>query len=227
MEGVHAETDLQHQGQQERRRAGTDAKDPAAENTDFEASHLQQFEIQNRIGTLPCKGNVKCRCHYPDKQQSQFYNQWNRGQANNRKAEHQAKTGEARQDKADTIDGGDTFRLYVGNLSAGKKDAQYSNRHIDEKNPFPGKKCGDKPANGWAEQGAYKRWNRKPGESIHQLVLFHRHRMSSRPTGVIIAPPIPCMERAITKSRSEPANAHITEPMMKTPIAVRKTRRAP
>ena len=42
---------------------------------------------------------------------------------------------------------------------------------------------------------------------------------TSRATGVIIAPPMPCRKRASTKSTSEPENAQAIEPMTKTPIA--------
>ena len=50
---------------------------------------------------------------------------------------------------------------------------------------------------------------------------------TSLPTGVIIAPPMPCRKRAPTNSASEPATAQATEPQTKTPIAIRNTRFAP
>ena len=58
--------------------------------------------------------------------------------------------------------------------------------------------------------------------------LFGVARTStSRPTGVIIAPPMPCRKRATTKAGSDPDIAQATEPSMKTPMAVRKTFLAP
>ncbi|EFM63679.1 Hypothetical protein BROD_0230 [Brucella sp. NF 2653] len=48
-----------------------------------------------------------------------------------------------------------------------------------------------------------------------------------RPTGVIIAPPIPCKKRAITKAGSEFEAAHAMEPTTKTAIAARNTFFAP
>ena len=48
-----------------------------------------------------------------------------------------------------------------------------------------------------------------------------------RPTGVIIAPPIPCTMRAITKSVSELESAHPIDPSTNTPMAARNTVRAP
>ena len=48
-----------------------------------------------------------------------------------------------------------------------------------------------------------------------------------RPTGVIIAPPMPCKIRAKTKSVSEDDIAQAIEPSTKTPMAVRNTVRAP
>ncbi len=51
--------------------------------------------------------------------------------------------------------------------------------------------------------------------------------MIRRPTGVIIAPPMPCTMRANTNSSSECEAAQPIEPSTKTPIAVRNTLRAP
>ena len=48
-----------------------------------------------------------------------------------------------------------------------------------------------------------------------------------RPTGVIIAPPIPCTMRAMTKSVSEPDMAQPIEPSTNTAMAARNTVRAP
>src|SRR6267378_2576177 len=50
---------------------------------------------------------------------------------------------------------------------------------------------------------------------------------TSRPTGVIIAPPKPCTMRAITKSVTEPDSAQPIEPTMKTAMATENTMRAP
>ncbi len=49
----------------------------------------------------------------------------------------------------------------------------------------------------------------------------------SRPTGVIMAPPMPCRMRAATKSCSECDSAQPIEPSTKTAIAIRNTLRAP
>lgn len=48
-----------------------------------------------------------------------------------------------------------------------------------------------------------------------------------RPTGVIIAPPMPCRKREPTKASSEFAKAQKIDPTTKTPIAMRNTRLAP
>ena len=52
-------------------------------------------------------------------------------------------------------------------------------------------------------------------------------RMISRPTGVIIAPPMPWRTRAATSSTSESDRAQAIEPAPNTTIAARKTVRAP
>ena len=62
--------------------------------------------------------------------------------------------------------------------------------------------------------------------SISARLSTERTR-TSRPTGVIIAPPMPCTIRAITKWVSELANAQPIEPMTNTAIAVANTVRAP
>jgi hypothetical protein len=48
-----------------------------------------------------------------------------------------------------------------------------------------------------------------------------------RPTGVIIAPPMPCRKRAVTKATSEPEMAHRIEPATNTRMAMRKIFLAP
>src|SRR5436305_7447746 len=58
--------------------------------------------------------------------------------------------------------------------------------------------------------------------------LFSMERSSTRrPTGVIIAPPMPCTMRAITKPVTEEDSAQPIDPSMKTPIATANTMRAP
>lgn len=50
---------------------------------------------------------------------------------------------------------------------------------------------------------------------------------TSRATGVIIAPPMPCRKREPTKAASEPDTAHRIDPSTKTPMAAVKMRLAP
>ena len=52
-------------------------------------------------------------------------------------------------------------------------------------------------------------------------------RITSRPTGTIMAPPMPCTMREATKSGSECAKPQAAEPKVKTTIAARNTVRAP
>ena len=52
-------------------------------------------------------------------------------------------------------------------------------------------------------------------------------RTTRRPTGTIIAPPIPCSTRAATKVAGETARAHRPDATVKTTIAVVNTGRAP
>ena len=53
-----------------------------------------------------------------------------------------------------------------------------------------------------------------------------RSRMM-RPTGTIMAPPMPCRPRAATRPPSEVAKPQASEPRVKTAIATRNTWRAP
>ena len=50
---------------------------------------------------------------------------------------------------------------------------------------------------------------------------------TKRPTGTIIAPPMPCRMRDTTKNHSVSARPHKTEPMVNTAIAARNTVRVP
>jgi hypothetical protein len=50
---------------------------------------------------------------------------------------------------------------------------------------------------------------------------------NSRPTGTIIAPPMPCKTRAATSSANPFDKPHSTDPTVKTMIAARKTVRVP
>jgi hypothetical protein len=59
------------------------------------------------------------------------------------------------------------------------------------------------------------------------LCLSVERTTTSRPTGVIMAPPMPCTMRATTKPASEFAKAQPFEPSTKIPIAVENTVRAP
>ena len=52
-------------------------------------------------------------------------------------------------------------------------------------------------------------------------------RMTRRPTGTIMAPPMPCSALNRIKSTSEVAKPHAAEPKVKTTIAARNTVRAP
>ena len=69
--------------------------------------------------------------------------------------------------------------------------------------------------------------------SVTQTMAFISSRLSTlrtrmrRPTGVIIAPPIPSMMRASTNWLSELDNAQPIDPSMNTPMAARNTVRAP
>ncbi|MDP9761040.1 hypothetical protein QE433_003852 [Agrobacterium tumefaciens] len=52
-------------------------------------------------------------------------------------------------------------------------------------------------------------------------------RRTRRPTGVIIAPPIPCRKRETTNSNTDDETAQQIEPTTKTPMAKRKIFFAP
>ena len=54
-----------------------------------------------------------------------------------------------------------------------------------------------------------------------------RRSSNSRPTGTIIAPPMPCSTRNSTSAGKDCAAPHSTEPRVNTAMAMRKTLRAP
>ncbi len=69
--------------------------------------------------------------------------------------------------------------------------------------------------------------------TVTQAMALTRSRLATlrtstmRPTGVIMAPPMPCTMRAMTKSVSEFDSAQPIEPIMNTAMAARNTVRAP
>ena len=63
--------------------------------------------------------------------------------------------------------------------------------------------------------------------ALTSALLSIERSSTSRPTGVIIAPPKPCTMRAITKSVTEEDIAQPIDPDMKTPTAALNTSRAP
>ena len=63
--------------------------------------------------------------------------------------------------------------------------------------------------------------------ALTSALLSIERSSTSRPTGVIIAPPTPCSVRAITKSVTDDDNAQPIEPIMNTTMAALKTERAP
>ena len=89
--------------------------------------------------------------------------------------------------------------------------------------------CADEATFGLSEIN----WGIPPGNLVSKAMaetsslFFVVRRRTSRPTGVIIAPPMPCRKRAATKVRSESDIAQNSEPSMKTRIAARNTRLAP
>ncbi len=63
--------------------------------------------------------------------------------------------------------------------------------------------------------------------ALTSALLSMERSSTSRPTGVIIAPPMPWMMRAITKWVIDVDKAQPMEPTMNTPMATLNTARAP
>src|SRR5476649_2018804 len=63
--------------------------------------------------------------------------------------------------------------------------------------------------------------------ALTSALLSMERSSTSRPTGVIMAPPAPCTIRAITNWVTEEDSAQPIEPTMKTAIAIENTARAP
>src|SRR6201747_388328 len=63
--------------------------------------------------------------------------------------------------------------------------------------------------------------------ALTSALLSIERSSTSRPTGVIMAPPAPCRMRAITKSVTDDDSAQPIEPTMNTAIAIENTARAP
>src|SRR5260370_41173759 len=63
--------------------------------------------------------------------------------------------------------------------------------------------------------------------ALTSALLSIERSSTSRPTGVIIAPPKPCTMRAITKSVTEEDSAQPIEPTIKSPRRIENTSREP
>ena len=63
--------------------------------------------------------------------------------------------------------------------------------------------------------------------ALTSALLSIERNSTSRPTGVIIAPPMPCTIRAMTKWVTDCDSAQPIDPTMKTAIAIENTIRAP
>ena len=63
--------------------------------------------------------------------------------------------------------------------------------------------------------------------ALTSALLSIERSSTSRPTGVIIAPPMPCRMRAITKWVTFCDSAQPIDPIMNTPMAIENTMRAP
>src|SRR5215472_10739790 len=63
--------------------------------------------------------------------------------------------------------------------------------------------------------------------ALTSALLSIERNSTSRPTGVIIAPPMPCTMRAITKPVTDSESAQPIEPTMKTATAAEKNQARP
>ena len=63
--------------------------------------------------------------------------------------------------------------------------------------------------------------------ALTSALLSIERSSTNRPTGVIIAPPMPCRMRAITKWVTDVDSAQPIDPIMNTPTAIANTMRAP
>ena len=84
-----------------------------------------------------------------------------------------------------------------------------------------------KPPSGGPQIGPISAGTVTSDMALSRRCLSMLRTMISRPTGVIIAPPMPWTMRAMTNSVSECDAAQPIEPRMKTPMAMRNTLRAP
>ena len=141
--------------------------------------------------------------------------------------EHQAGQRDAAEQQAEAVEPAARRLPYVLDEQADQHDAEDADRHVDVEDPAPGELGNDKAANRRAEYRAEQRRHGEPGHRRHQFVFAAVRSSTRRPTGTIIAPPIPCRTRAATRNARLSARPHRTEPMVNTAIAARNTVRAP
>jgi hypothetical protein len=84
-----------------------------------------------------------------------------------------------------------------------------------------------KPPSGGPSTGPIRAGVETQAIAPTSALLSIERNSTRRPTGVIIAPPMPCRMRASTKSVIECDSAQPIEPNMNRQIAIENTRRAP
>ena len=84
-----------------------------------------------------------------------------------------------------------------------------------------------KPPSGGPITGPIRAGTVTHAMALTSALLSTDRNSTRRPTGVIIAPPMPCRMRANTKSVTDVESAQPTEPTMNTPTAIANTMRAP
>ena len=99
-------------------------------------------------------------------------------------------------------------------------DAEHADRHVDPEDPAPVEIGRDEAAERRARASGRSApaWSARPSRAPGRALGTERSS-TSRPTGTIIAPPMPCRVRASTSCQIAVAKPHRIEPSMKTTIA--------
>ena len=163
--------------------------------------HPHQAEIEDRV--RPCAGHGADRAAPTDQCRpavSQAARSSLAGMAGHFQSEQQQCPATGRTSHAAQVEGLAAFAR-LGNRKGVTSSADNADRQVEVENPAPVQKVTMNPppaARGWAHQ----RRHQQPGHGRdHVALLDIAQQHAAAPTGIIIAPPMPCRKRATTRKR--------------------------
>ena len=174
MEGREPEAELQHQGQQERHRAHGDAEDRAGDDAGAEGIDLEEIEVEDRMRVPPRMAHEQQYRQRPDDHRDDADDRRQRRQTDHGEPEHEAGGANARKEEAGNIGGRRCRAVDSGQVDPRERNADETDGHIDEENPFPAEIGGDEAADRRTDQRADHARNGEHRHGRNQFALLGR-----------------------------------------------------